>query len=73
MVDSDSRPLLGLRTCLEIGLIQRLHEMSDISGFIQQNKKVFYGEGRFPDKCMLEIKPNCVPTSTPLRRIPIGI
>ncbi|XP_055906014.1 uncharacterized protein LOC129941414 [Eupeodes corollae] len=73
VVGCDSKPLLGLSSCVDLGLIQRVNEVSNIGEFIHKNNDVFSGDGRFPDKCSLELKPDSYSVSKPPRRIPIGI
>ncbi|XP_055910817.1 uncharacterized protein K02A2.6-like [Eupeodes corollae] len=67
----------GLESCVKLGLISRVNSVepksSVLRDFIEKNKDVFMGQGRFPDKCALELDSSTCPVSKPPRRIPLSI
>lgn len=75
VADVLSQPLLGLKACVELGLLQRINsvEQVDVEQFILKNKEVFSGYGRFPDKCSIEVKDGAKAVSKSPRRLPLSI
>lgn len=79
VIDSDSVPILGLASCVRLGLINRIHTISydmkltEKDKFMKFNKELFEGLGKFPEKLKLSVKPDHKPITRPPRRIPIAI
>ncbi|GBO09304.1 Retrovirus-related Pol polyprotein from transposon 17.6 [Araneus ventricosus] len=74
-VNVKSKPILGLKGCLELKLIERIDaiECSKISKneLIKQYKDVFTGTGEFPDEPYhITLKDNAIPVIHPPRRVP---
>ncbi|GBL80157.1 Transposon Ty3-I Gag-Pol polyprotein [Araneus ventricosus] len=75
VVNVKSKPILGLKGCLELKLIERIDaiECSKISKneLIKQYKDVFIGTGEFPDEPYhITLKDNAIPVIHPPRRVP---
>ncbi|GBO42922.1 hypothetical protein AVEN_170139-1, partial [Araneus ventricosus] len=75
VVNVKSKPILGLKGCLELKLIERIDaiECSKISKneLIKQYKDVFTGTGEFPDEPYhITLKDNAIPVIHPTRRVP---
>ncbi|GBM60855.1 hypothetical protein AVEN_145165-1, partial [Araneus ventricosus] len=75
VVNVKSKPILGLKGCLELKLIERIDaiECSKISKNeqIKQYKDVFTGTGEFPDELYhITLKDNAIPVIHPPRRVP---
>ncbi|GBN11898.1 Transposon Ty3-I Gag-Pol polyprotein [Araneus ventricosus] len=75
VVNVKSKPILGLKGCLELKLIERIDaiECSKISKneLIKQYKDVFTGTGEFPDEPYhITLKVNAIPVIHPPRRVP---
>ncbi|GBL65032.1 Transposon Ty3-I Gag-Pol polyprotein, partial [Araneus ventricosus] len=75
VVNVKSKPILGLKGCLELKLIERIDaiECSKISKneLIKQYKDVFTGTGEFPDEPYhITLKDNAIPVIHPPRRVP---
>lgn len=74
VVDTDSTPILGLNTCSKLGIISRVFAVSNTKEeFINSNKELFEGLGKFPDKLNLILKDNAEPVARPPRRLAIAI
>lgn len=79
MTNVNSRPILGLKSCIEFNLINRNNLIkldglkSDKQKFIERNRDVFTGICRFPDKSSIELKLGTVPCNHPPRRVPISL
>ncbi|GBL73729.1 Uncharacterized protein K02A2.6 [Araneus ventricosus] len=74
VVNVKSKPILGLKGCLELKLIERIDaiECSKISKneLIKQYKDVFTGTGEFPDEPYhITLKDNAIPVIHPPRRV----
>lgn len=80
IVDAEITPILGLKSCIDLGIIKRLDSIDldphliDRDQFKQrQNKDVFSGLGKFPNKCNILLKSNSKPVAKPPRRIPLKL
>nr|XP_022904876.1 uncharacterized protein K02A2.6-like [Onthophagus taurus] len=73
-LDVESLPILGLNTCVGLGLIKRLDEMNvstkEKSKFINLNKDVFEGVGKVPFQYKIILSNNAIPVSCCNRRVP---
>lgn len=69
-----SKPLLGLASCVELGLIKKhdidTAEISCKNTFIDKNIDLFEGTGTFNTTCSIKIDENVEPIVKPPRRIP---
>lgn len=66
--------MLGLRACLDMGLIKLIFSVNtDISkpcDIVQEFQGFFQGIGQFPGECTIHLNPAAVPVVYPPRRIP---
>lgn len=60
IVDLNTVPILELETCVDLGLIKKVHILmtgnDEKSKFINTNSDVFTGIGCFPEECSLKLK-----------------
>lgn len=75
IVDNDTTPILGLKTCLKLNLIKRVYSVSQDgkADFLRNNNDIFEGLGRFPDTLEIVLKPDANPVSRAPRRIPLSL
>jgi len=80
VVDYDGLPLLSFEACLtlnyklsEVNELNILNKQSEKEKFIQKNKEIFEGIGKFPDRIKIKLKNNPNPVCNPPRRVPIKI
>lgn len=74
VVDVNSKPVLSGKSSVKMGFIKRINSIDDSKiNFINKNKIVFEGTGKFPEKCKISIKSNAVPCSMPPNRIPLKL
>lgn len=75
MVDSmEANPVLGLQTCIRLGLIRRIEEIRDErGGFVKINQDLFEGLGCFPQKVRIKLREGATPVARPPRRVPIAV
>lgn len=68
-------PILGLKTCVDLGLVKRVCDVSSISKeeFIRNNNDVFTGIGCFPTEYTIKLKENSMPIVRAPRRVPQSI
>lgn len=80
VVDYGGLPLFSFEACVTLNY--RLSEVSEINildkqvekeKFIQENKDIFEGIGKFPDMVKIKLKDNPNPVCNPPRRVPIKI
>lgn len=72
----EDKPIIGRETSVKLGLLRKIDELktsSVKSKFIESNKDLFEGLGKFPSKCTIEIKKHCTPVANPPRRVPKSI
>lgn len=72
---SNVNPILGLQSCIELNLIKRVETLlsennQEKQQFVERNKDVFEGLGRFPFEYTIKLKDGAVPTIKPVRRLP---
>ncbi|XP_048236731.1 uncharacterized protein K02A2.6-like [Haliotis rufescens] len=85
VVETESNPVLSLKTCLELELIQ-LTCAVDTCGSSEKSGKplkkstilaeyadVFEGIGLFPGKCTIHIDPSAIPVVHPPRKVPVAL
>ncbi|CAL1280429.1 unnamed protein product [Larinioides sclopetarius] len=75
VVNVKSKPILGLKGCIELKLLERIDaiECSKLSKIelIKQYNDVFTGTGEFPDEPYhISLKDNAIPVIHPPRRVP---
>ncbi|GBN53217.1 hypothetical protein AVEN_22342-1 [Araneus ventricosus] len=72
VVNVKSKPILGLKGCLELKLIERIDAIEcSKNELIKQYKDVFTGTGEFPDEPYhITLKDNAIPVIHPPRRVP---
>ncbi|XP_024891008.1 uncharacterized protein K02A2.6-like [Temnothorax curvispinosus] len=80
VVDNKCEPLLGLESCISFNLIQRLNAVnalynlpSDVETFVQENKDIFEGLGRFPGTCSIILKDGATPSLHYKKRVPLSL
>ena len=77
VVNSDVIPVLGLPSCIEVNLIQRVHNIEsstdteeNAEGLSKEYENLFDGIGTLPGEYKIEIDDHASPTIHPPRRIP---
>lgn len=75
VVDINVKPIIGLPTCYELGLIKRAQSIvvNNKDKFINDNLDVFEGLGTFQEKCRITLNKDSKPVAMPCRRIPLII
>ena len=75
VVDTHAPPVLGLKACIEFGLIKLILSVSSSSGIpiLEEFADVFTGIGLFPGKCTIHIDPNTIPVVHPPRCVPLAL
>lgn len=79
VVETESQPLLGLKTCLKLKLMSKVDQVEVISNsdnreeFIRKNSRVFTGLGKIPFEYKIQLKKDAVPVIKPVRRVPEAI
>jgi hypothetical protein len=72
-----SSPILGLKTCLELGLIKRLHDITSLDNekhiFINKNIDIFSGVGKMPFKYDLKLTDDSMPVVKRAQKIPFSL
>ncbi|GBM72932.1 Uncharacterized protein K02A2.6 [Araneus ventricosus] len=74
--NSKSKPLLGLEGCIKLNLVKCIDKVSvnmyetKTKQFIENNKEIFTGVGKFEGKYTIKLKEIAVPIARPRRRIP---
>uniref|UniRef100_A0A8D8PZC7 Uncharacterized protein n=1 Tax=Cacopsylla melanoneura TaxID=428564 RepID=A0A8D8PZC7_9HEMI len=69
------RPILGRQASEDLGLIKRLDTVNKSSDefneeiFLEENKEVFEGLGKFPQSYKIQLEKNEIPTVKPPRRV----
>ncbi|GBN05281.1 hypothetical protein AVEN_90695-1 [Araneus ventricosus] len=77
--NSKSKPLLGLEGCIKLNLVKCIDKVSvnmyqtKTKQFIENNKEIFTGVGKFEGKYTIKLKENSVPIAGPPRRIPVSL
>ena len=77
VVSSDAIPVLGLPSCIEMNLIQRVHNIETSTNteenaeeLLKEYEHLFDGIGTLPGEYKIEIDDHASPTIHPPRRIP---
>jgi len=76
VVSDHRKPLLGLRSCVDLGLIKRIEnvtEVNNVDKFVSENFDVFDGLGCFPEVLKLKLSNEAIPRANPARRVPLKI
>lgn len=75
VIDTNSVPILGLKACIELNLVQRVEavEIGSKDRFIRENKDIFQGLGCFVENIDIKIVPGAVPVAKPARRVPLSL
>lgn len=79
VVDDALEPLLGLSTCIEFGLIERLSTMRslqmprNLDEFVNKYRGMFDEVGKFPGKVSIKLKDDSVPSLHYKKRIPLSM
>ena len=82
VVDTRSPPILGIRPCLDMGLIKLIYtctktdvqrEQLTKQVILDKYKDVFDGIGLFEGKCSIQIDPTVPPVVHPPRRVPVSL
>lgn len=62
IVDVPSSPILCRKSCVNLGFIKRINVVENTrQKFLYENKDIFEGSGKFPEKCKLLVKENAMP------------
>jgi len=77
MIVNSSNMILGLPGCLALNLVKRVNSLAvpkvktiEVDKFINKNKDVFSGTGRFPDACSIPLKVDNPNIFHPATRVP---
>ncbi|XP_013889783.1 uncharacterized protein K02A2.6 [Austrofundulus limnaeus] len=75
IVDTNAPPVLGLKACLDFGLIKVILSVNDNPErqFMDEFADVFTGIELFPGECTTHIDPKAVPVVHPPRRVPLAL
>ncbi|XP_053696549.1 uncharacterized protein K02A2.6-like [Sabethes cyaneus] len=77
IVDLNVKPILGLKSCVDLGLVQRVLDVQTDenagSKFVQRNFDVFSGIGCFKQQYQLKIEPKATPIAKPARRVAFAL
>ncbi|XP_056891952.1 uncharacterized protein K02A2.6-like isoform X1 [Takifugu flavidus] len=75
VVDTRAPPVLGLKACLDFGLIKLILSVSDTPdvSILDKFADVFTGIGLFPGECTIHLDPKAIPVVHPPRRVPIAL
>lgn len=73
-VDNIYEPILGLHTCVKMGIVKRIDALNTAMGkFIHANRECFNGLGRFPGETKIVLKDGSVPRIHYRKRFPFSI
>ena len=73
LVEQDLPPILGLKSCLELGLEQRIYSLKEES-LESEYADVFEGLGEISGvQRKIKIDPNATPVIQPPRRVPVAL
>lgn len=77
VADVNSKPILGLSTCVYLNLITKTERVDSLSKqmtkgieFLHNNKTVFEGTGKVPFSYKIELKKDSIPVVSSCRRLP---
>lgn len=80
VVDNEFEPLLGLESCVTLGLLKRTYSVyaannlpSDVNTFVATFKELFEGLGKCPGTCSIILKEGSVPSLHYKKRIPLSL
>ncbi|XP_055590166.1 uncharacterized protein K02A2.6-like [Uranotaenia lowii] len=78
VVDSACEPLIGLKSCIDFGLVSRLDSIKtnipcDLDTLLKCNSDLFEGLGKFPGTCTIQLKENSIPVLHYKKRIPMSL
>lgn len=75
VVDTPAPPVLGLKACVDFGLIKFILSVSSTAEMpvMEEFADVFKGIGLFPGECTIHVEPDAVPVVHPPRRVPIAL
>lgn len=73
VADVNDKPILGLKTCIDLGLVNRVNSVNNIQtkeDFVERYREDFAGLGKMPKKYTIVLKSESVPVVKPVRRVP---
>lgn len=85
VADVASPPILGLRTCVALGLVRRVHIVTEFSPqkqncqplskdtILQKYPDLFKGLGEMPGQYHIKLRSDAVPVIHPPRKVPLGL
>lgn len=83
LVDGLRQPLLGLKTCIALGLIKRVHvinkekvtqkEKAKATDWVKEYRDVFKGIGRLPGEHKIKLRADAEPVIHPARKVPVAL
>ncbi|XP_030745261.1 uncharacterized protein K02A2.6-like [Sitophilus oryzae] len=76
VVKDKSMPILSLQSSMTMNILKKINEVNlglDKNSFINNNKDLFIGIGKFKEQCKLKVKNNASPVAKPPRRVPLSI
>ncbi|XP_062576025.1 uncharacterized protein K02A2.6-like [Saccostrea cucullata] len=78
VVQTHSHPILGLRACLDLGIVHLTYSIDKVMPFskshvLSQYSDVFHGIGLFAGECTFQVDPNVRPVVNPPRKVPVAL
>ncbi|XP_062603293.1 uncharacterized protein K02A2.6-like [Saccostrea cucullata] len=78
VVQTHSHPILGLRACLDLGIVHLTYSIVKVMPFskshvLSQYSDVFHGIGLFAGECTFQVDPNVRPVVNPPRKVPVAL
>lgn len=76
IVDLDVNPILGLKSCVSLGLINRVLDIradNSAKHFVETYSDIFAGIGCFKQQYRLKINPKAIPSAKPPRRVAFAL
>ncbi len=76
VVDTNAPPVLGLKGCIDFGLIKMVLSVTETQTevpVLEEFADVFKGIGLFPGECTIHLDPHATPVVHPPRRIPLAL
>lgn len=70
IIKNNVKPILGLSTLRELGILQNISSIQSKDMIINKNCELFQGIGQFEEPLELRIQPGTIPVVKPPRRVP---
>lgn len=77
VVENNDMPILGLISCIDLKIVNRVESIgilpTAIEQFVKTNNDIFTGLGKFQQKCKVQLKKDAKPIARPPRRVSLAI